>query len=79
MRGRRAVAGVLGLQDPPREDSDQPCRRPYGSGVQVKMMTGDRGKIPRRIGVGYDILPARRIEDSQGEDPAGPPDAPGSI
>ncbi|MFC3985210.1 plasma-membrane proton-efflux P-type ATPase [Streptosporangium jomthongense] len=70
--GRWRVTGVLGLQDPPRDDSRQTLQEAERLGVQVKMVTGDRGEIAReiarKIGMGDDILPARRIQELRGAD-----------
>ena len=65
------VTGVLALQDPPREDSAATLQQAGRLGVEVKMVTGDRGEIAAEIageiGLGRRILPASRISDAEGE------------
>ena len=64
------IMGVLGLQDPPREDSRDTLIKAEQLGVEVKMVTGDRVEIAREVArmVGMDdhILEAGalRAEDS---------------
>ncbi|MCN9244653.1 HAD family hydrolase [Streptomyces sp. RY43-2] len=66
------VTGMLGLQDPPREDSRETLEEAGRLGVRVKMVTGDRAEIAReicgRVGLGADVLEAGRIERLEGED-----------
>ncbi len=76
-RGQRALAvarddgagwhvlGVIGLADPPREDSAQTVAAAKGLGVDVKMITGDQvaiGKeIGRQVGIGEHIVAADEL------------------
>ncbi|WP_250401635.1 plasma-membrane proton-efflux P-type ATPase [Streptomyces cellostaticus] len=66
------VTGMLGLQDPPREDSRATLEEAGRLGVQVRMVTGDRVEIAReicgRVGLGTEVLDAKRIERLEGED-----------
>ncbi|MYV47222.1 plasma-membrane proton-efflux P-type ATPase, partial [Streptomyces sp. SID2888] len=66
------VTGMLGLQDPPREDSRATLQEAGRLGVQVRMVTGDRVEIAReicgRVGLGTDVLDAGRMEQLEGED-----------
>ncbi|ASN22820.1 plasma-membrane proton-efflux P-type ATPase [Streptomyces pluripotens] len=66
------VTGVLGLQDPPRDDSRATLEEAERLGVQVRMVTGDRVEIAReicsRVGLGTNVLEAGRIERLQGAD-----------
>ncbi|GBQ02743.1 plasma-membrane proton-efflux P-type ATPase [Streptomyces spongiicola] len=70
--GEWRVTGMLGLQDPPREDSRATLEEAGRLGVQVRMVTGDRVEIAReicgRVGLGTDVLDAGRIEHLQGDD-----------
>ena len=56
------VLGVLGLQDPPRDDSRQTLAQAETLGLKIKMVTGDRVEIAREIagevGLGRNILEA---------------------
>ncbi|HET9117922.1 MAG TPA: plasma-membrane proton-efflux P-type ATPase, partial [Pseudonocardiaceae bacterium] len=65
------ISGVLGLQDPPRDDSRQTLQQATQLGVDIKMVTGDRveigREIGRQIGLGEQILQASRIEQLDGE------------
>ncbi|MFR9798771.1 plasma-membrane proton-efflux P-type ATPase [Streptomyces sp. MS06] len=66
------VTGILGLQDPPRDDSRATLEEAGRLGVQVRMVTGDRVEIAReisaRVGLGTDVLDADRIERLEGDD-----------
>jgi H+-transporting ATPase len=64
------LAGVLAIQDPPREDSRETLEQARRLGVEVKMVTGDRVEIARQIagevGIGEQILDSHAIEDLDG-------------
>jgi H+-transporting ATPase len=66
-----AVTGVLGLQDPPRDDSRETVARAERLGVLVKMVTGDRVEIGREIagmvGMGTSILGASALHEGDEE------------
>jgi H+-transporting ATPase len=65
--GSWRLLGVLGLADPPREDSAETIQAAAELGVTVKMVTGDQTAIAREIaadvGLGDDILAASALED----------------
>ncbi|QUR69968.1 plasma-membrane proton-efflux P-type ATPase [Mycobacterium spongiae] len=71
--GAWRVVGVLGLADPPREDSAQTIAAARELGVEVKMVTGDQVAIGReiahRVGLGGEILDAAMLDaaDTDGE------------
>ncbi len=56
------ATGLVGLQDPPRDDSRETLEQAERLGVGVKMVTGDRAEIAREVagmvGMGTDILDA---------------------
>jgi H+-transporting ATPase len=58
--GAWRLVGVLGLQDPPRDDSQATLEQAEKLGLEVKMITGDRVEIAREIaeevGLGSNIL-----------------------
>jgi H+-transporting ATPase len=74
------MLGVLGLQDPPRDDSRETLAQAAALGVGIKMVTGDRVEIAREIArevrLGDEILEAdalgrdgdvaHRVEDADG-------------
>ena len=64
------LAGVLAIQDPPRDDSRETLEHARRLGVEVKMVTGDRLEIARQIagevGIGEQILDSHAIEDLDG-------------
>ena len=64
------LAGVLAIQDPPRDDSRETLEQARRLGVEVKMVTGDRVEIARQIagevGIGEQILDSHAIEDLDG-------------
>jgi H+-transporting ATPase len=66
------IIGVLGLQDPPRDDSRDTLVEAGRLGVAVKMVTGDRveiaGQVARMVGMDDDILEAGALRAS---DPSG--------
>jgi len=47
--GSFTLLGLLGLTDPPREDSAETVQRALDLGVQVKMVTGDHSSIARQV------------------------------
>ncbi|HED00215.1 MAG TPA: plasma-membrane proton-efflux P-type ATPase [Proteobacteria bacterium] len=60
-------AGILGLYDPPREDSAETIRTAQAMGVQVKMVTGDHAgiakQIAQQVNLGTNIMPASSFLD----------------
>ncbi len=72
--GRWRASGVLGLQDPPRDDSGETLERAGRLGVEVKMVTGDRVEIAREIaamvGVGGNVVEADTLRGGEGSEPA---------
>lgn len=61
-KGNWRYAGLIALQDPPREDSAQTIKTAQSLGVSVKMVTGDHlaiaKEIARLVGLGGNIRPA---------------------
>lgn len=66
--GNWRLVGVLGLADPPRDDSAATIAAARELGVDVKMITGDQvaigREIARRIGLGERILGAAVLDGS---------------
>jgi H+-transporting ATPase len=66
-QGDWRLLGVLGLADPPREDSAATIAAARRLGLEVKMVTGDQvaigGEIAREVGLGAQILDAKILED----------------
>ncbi len=64
------VTGVLGLQDPARDDSKQTLAEAARLGLDIKMVTGDRVEIAREIaravGIGDDVLEAEAMHRLRG-------------
>ena len=65
-------AGLIGLFDPPREDSAQTIKTAQSMGVDVKMVTGDHiaiaKEISSQVNLGNDIvLPAAFLDKSDSE------------
>jgi H+-transporting ATPase len=60
--GRWQYAGIIGLYDPPREDSAETIKTAQSMGVNVKMVTGDHVAIAKEIAsemkMGTNILQA---------------------
>jgi H+-transporting ATPase len=60
-------AGLLGLYDPPREDSAETIKTAQSMGVKVKMVTGDHTAIAKEIAqqvmMGTNIMPASAFLD----------------
>lgn len=73
-RERWRATGVLGLQDPPRDDSQETLRQAERLGVEVKMVTGDRVEIAREIaamvGMGGNVLEADALQGGEGSEAA---------
>jgi H+-transporting ATPase len=59
--------GVIGLYDPPREDSAETINTAKSMGVEVKMVTGDHAaiakEIAQQVNLGTDIMPASSFLD----------------
>ncbi len=59
--------GIIGLYDPPREDSAQTINTAQSMGINVKMVTGDHFAIAREIAkqvnLGTNIMPAQSFLD----------------
>jgi len=59
--------GLLGLYDPPREDSAETIKTAQGMDVRVKMVTGDHTaiakEIAQQVNLGTNILPASSFLD----------------
>ena len=49
--------GVIGLQDPPRDDSAETVKQANRMGVEVKMVTGDHIAIAKEVSkqVGWEL------------------------
>ena len=71
-KGAWHYAGLIALQDPPREDSAETVKTAQSLGVQIKMITGDHAaiakEIARRIGLGDNIRPASDCIDKPEEE-----------
>jgi H+-transporting ATPase len=69
------LTGVLAIEDPPREDSQQTLELARELGVKVKMVTGDRVEIARQIGeevgIGSRMLESSALSTLSDEDLAG--------
>lgn len=61
-KGAWRYAGLIALQDPPREDSAETIKTAQSLGVRIKMVTGDHvaiaKEIARMVGLGTNIGPA---------------------
>ncbi|WP_455276128.1 plasma-membrane proton-efflux P-type ATPase [[Eubacterium] cellulosolvens] len=59
--------GIIGLQDPPREDSADTIKTAQSMGVDIKMVTGDHiaiaKEISKQVGMGTNIFSAHSFED----------------
>ena len=66
------LMGVLGLADPPREDSAETVSAAKELGVDVKMLTGDQiaigREVARQVGLGEHILDAAALDDAADDD-----------
>jgi len=60
--------GVIGLQDPPREDSAETVKQANQMGVEVKMVTGDHiaiaKEVSKQVGLGVNIINAKELLDA---------------
>jgi H+-transporting ATPase len=60
--------GVIGLQDPPREDSAETVKQANQMGVEVKMVTGDHiaiaKEVSKQVGLGANIVNAKELLDA---------------
>ena len=63
--------GVIGLQDPPRDDSAETIRQANQMGVQVKMVTGDHiaiaKEVSKQVGLGPKIVSAKDLLNAPDE------------
>ncbi|PKL70723.1 MAG: plasma-membrane proton-efflux P-type ATPase [Methanomicrobiales archaeon HGW-Methanomicrobiales-1] len=70
--GKWQYLGIIGLFDPPREDSASTISEAKKLGVNVKMVTGDHiaiaEEIAGQVGLGRDILPRSALITGKGED-----------
>lgn len=68
------LLGVLGLADPPREDSASTISAAKELGIDVKMVTGDQvaigREIARQVGLGEQILDAGTLDGAADDDVA---------
>lgn len=64
--------GLIGLYDPPREDSAETIKTAQQMGIQVKMVTGDHSAITQEIAkevkMGTNIIPASAFLDKKNSD-----------
>jgi H+-transporting ATPase len=64
--------GLIGLYDPPREDSAETIKTAQSMEVKVKMVTGDHAAIAKEIahqvGLGTNIMPASSFLDKHGRE-----------
>ncbi len=61
--------GVLGLQDPPRDDSAETIKQARQMGINVKMVTGDHTaiakEVAKEVGLGTNIINAKELLNAQ--------------
>jgi H+-transporting ATPase len=61
-KGNWRFVGLIGLYDPPREDSKKTIKTAQSMGIDVKMVTGDHvaiaKEISKEVNLGTNILPA---------------------
>jgi H+-transporting ATPase len=66
-KGAWRFVGIIGLYDPPREDSAETIKTARSMGVRVKMVTGDHAaiakEIAQQVNLGTDIMPASSFLD----------------
>jgi H+-transporting ATPase len=71
-RGNYKFVGILGLYDPPREDSAKTIETARSMGVKVKMVTGDHiaiaKEVAREVNLGTKIMPASAFLDAHNSD-----------
>jgi len=64
--------GLIGMYDPPREDSAETIKTAESMGVNVKMVTGDHAaiasEIAKEVGLGSHIMPASSFLDKNDSD-----------
>jgi H+-transporting ATPase len=65
--GKWEYVGLLGIYDPPREDSAETIKTAQKMGINVKMVTGDHvaiaKEVSREVNLGANILPASSFVD----------------
>jgi H+-transporting ATPase len=63
--------GVIGLQDPPRDDSAETVKQANRMGVEVKMVTGDHiaiaKEVSKQVGLGTNIVSAKNLLNTPDE------------
>ena len=63
--------GVIGLQDPPRDDSAETVKQANRMGVEVKMVTGDHiaiaKEVSKQVGLGTNIVSAKNLLNAPDE------------
>ena len=73
--GSWRLMGVLGLADPPRDDSAATITAAQELGIEVKMVTGDQvaigREIARQVGLGEHILDAATLDGGADDDDLG--------
>lgn len=61
------IIGLIGMYDPPREDSAETIQTAGSMGINVKMVTGDHSaiasEIAKEVGLGAHIMPASLFVD----------------
>jgi H+-transporting ATPase len=66
-QGNWQYTGLIGLYDPPREDSAETIKTAQGMNVRVKMVTGDHAaiakEIAQQVSLGTNIMPASSFLD----------------
>ncbi len=70
--GKWRFVGLIGLYDPPREDSAQTIKTAQSMGIKVKMVTGDHiaiaKEISNQVGLGSNIvLPSDFIDEHEAD------------
>jgi H+-transporting ATPase len=74
-KGKWEYVGLLGIYDPPREDSAETIKTAQKMGINVKMVTGDHVAIAKEIGnevnLGTNILPASSFVDKTDSESGG--------
>ena len=67
MKGNWRFVGLIGLYDPPREDSAETIKTAQSMGVSVKMVTGDHvaiaKEIAKQVNLGPNIFPSSSFLD----------------
>ena len=67
--------GLLGIYDPPRDDSAETIKTAQKMGVNVKMVTGDHiaiaKEVSREVNLGTNILPASAFADKTDSESSG--------